>query len=185
MDLKYRTAIKNPWSHEPTPGLSADLDVVLRLEARHIWVVRNPYDTVASLRPGMIEQPHPPQLPARWLDKPAIDRAAALWRYTNETGLDNLQVKVPVLTVTYENLLSDSRSTVERMLDWAEADWTPEVDRYLNTISLTPGVNEADFQKRWSRQHERHIGREDLTELERVTIANIVGDVPATFGYGQ
>lgn len=184
MDLKYRTAIKNPWSHDPTPGLSADLDVVLRFPARHIWVVRNPHDTVASLRPGMATQPHPPPLPARWDKKPVIDRAAALWRYWNETGLENLQVKVEVLTVRYEDLLKEPLITTARMMDFVQAPWAPELDGYLSTISLTPGENEADFQKRWSRQHKRHIGREDLTELERVTIDNIVGDVPSLFGYG-
>jgi hypothetical protein len=180
----YPTALKNPWSHEPTPGLSADLDVVLRVPAKHIWVARHPHDTVASLRPGMAEQPHPPTLPERWLDKPVIDRSAALWRYCNETGLDNLQVKVEVLTVRYEDLLKEPLATTARMMEYTETPWTPDLDRYLDSISLTPGENEAEFQKRWSRPHERHIGREDLTEVERVTIDNIVGDIPKNFGYG-
>lgn len=183
MNLSWPTVIKNPWSRVPTPGLSADLDVVLGIEAKHIWVVRHPHDTVASLRPGMTEQPHPPTLPTRWLDKPLIDRCAALWRYCNETGLENLQVKVEVLTVRYEDLLQQPEATTRRMLDYASAEWTPEMDEYVSSISLDPGIKEAEFQRRWSREHDRHIGRKDLTELERVTIDNIVGEVPSYFGY--
>lgn len=179
----YPTALKNPWSHFPTPGLSADLDKVLVYPAKHVWVVRNPHDTVASLRPGMVEQPHPPALPSRWENKPLIDRCAALWRYTNETGLDNLQAKVEVLTVRYEDLITETEATTRRLLDYAGAEWTVEMDHYVAFVTPKPGENEVDFQSRWSRAHTTHIQRTDLTELDRVTIDNIVGDVPSLFGY--
>jgi hypothetical protein len=184
MDWTHPIAIKNPWSNSPTAGLSANLHTVLEFPAKHIWVVRHPHDTAASLRPGMNSQPHPPALPDKWRGKPLIDRCAALWRYVNETGLDNLQVKVEVLTVRYEDLLKDPLTTTARMMEYTETPWAPELDQYLNSISLTPGENEAEFQSRWSRPHNRHINREDLTEVERVTIDNIVGDVPKNFGYG-
>ena len=182
IDFSYPTAIKNPWSREPTPGLSANLDEVLSIPARHIWVVRNPYDTVVSLLPGMAEQPHPPALPERWKDKPVLDRAAALWRYVNETGLENLQAKVRVRVVRYEALLENPDDTISQLLDYAGVSWTPEMASFSSRISNVPGKDEAEFQSRWHTPHESHTNRE-LSELDRVTIANIIGDVPKRFGY--
>lgn len=183
IDWAYPTVIKNPWGRNPTPGLSADLDVVCRRDMAHIWVVRHPHDAVASLLPGMGIQPHPPTLPGYWLHKPVVDQSAALWRYWNETGLDKLQAKVDVLTVRYEDLVIEPLATVRRMYSYSETEWMPETEGYLASINNTPGYDEAEFQVRWHRSHERHVGRGDLTELERVTVDNIVGDIPKLFGY--
>lgn len=183
MDRSYPLALKNPWSEHPTGGLSADLVPVLELDAVHIWMVRNPTDAVASLRRGMAEQPHPPTLPPRWLDKPLIDRCAALWRLWNETGLRNLQLHVEPLRVKYEDLVTRPNDTFLAMLEHAQAPWTYETDLYLTEITNVPGRNEVDFQFRWHYPHPSHVGGHDLTELDLVTIANIVGDVPALVGY--
>ncbi len=187
---EYRHVVKNPFDRpsEQSPGLSCNLPALLDAipDAHHIWVVRNQFDAVASLLPGMETSSHPPRLPARWSDKPTVDKAAALWRFWNDDGLHTLTSHgVDPTVVRYEDLVLRTEQTVDVLLKATGTTWTEEVDRYVERVSNVPGRGEAEFQYRWHRPHGMHVGRwhEDLTEHDVLTVQNIVGDVPTRFGY--
>lgn len=186
----YRHALKNPYSYpkDQTPGLSGNVDQLIESigDAHHIWIVRNPFDAVASLLPGMEGPGHPPTLPSVWSKRPTIDRSAALWRYWNETGIEELRRRsIEPHILRYEDLVFSTYQTVSEVLGFVEAQITPEVKHYVERVNNTPGINEAEFQARWMRPHTSHVGRwkETFSEAQIVTIQNIVGEVPTSYGY--
>lgn len=178
MDSVTPYALKNPVSERPTRGLSADVDEVTSMfpGALHVWVTRDPLDTVASLRPGMEEQPHPPRLDDHWQHKPLIDRCAALWRLWNVEGKAELSLRARPYEMSYEDLIADPRGQVEMVLREADAHDGYDYESFTRRITNTPGEHEAAFQVRWHRPHETHVGRGlvELTALEREVVLNII-----------
>lgn len=180
----WKHAVKNPVTIDNTPGLSANLEKVRAIfpEALHIWIQRNPFDTVCSLKPGMEEQPHPPELPEAVKSRPLVDRCAYLWNMWNTDGKRAVEdALVPTAYVDYEYMLLEPRLVARELLDMAHAYDLAVVDGWAARVSQRSGEFEAAWQTRWTTPHELHYGRwrAELTEAEIVAIENITG-IPRT-----
>lgn len=200
-----RWAMKNPIDlcegnrnravQKRTPGLGCDMreviDAARNLTA--VWIVRHPLDAIASSLPGLRDGwMHGPE-PVEWealLYTPAHIRAAFMWRWINREGWASANELFKVELVRYEDLVLDTRATVERIL-WhvGGVDVSdPAVDRYVSLVDDATGGYEAKHQDRWVTQgHTRHVGRwrETLTPGQVAEVTPIVGEVASSFGYEE
>lgn len=195
IDENKQLVIKLPKGGERiSEGLAFDLDELLskfKNPIKIIWIVRNPLDTICSLKPGIEDNwshyPRPPHY-KELLDKPWYIKGAYHWDYINSRGYETVQDYGPILIIKYEDLLKNTKRTVSRILKFVNspmniADLSKYIDRITNH---TKGSYQAKFQVQWFRKdHNKRINRykENMKHEEIVQSNKIVKDTARTFGY--
>lgn len=198
MDYSTPIAIKVP-KESPgflsSPGLSFPLDELLGTlsEPRRLyWQIRNPLDTICSLRVGISKNwGHHPQPPdwQDWLSRPLVERCAHHWHYINSIGY--AQVAHLVKLTQFEDMISrplefaysvcedvgvDMKIYESNIREWAQ--------RVQNTNN--PHFVEAQTSRPYSRpDHQVRVGRwkENLSDAEIESILPIIQETAAKFGY--
>lgn len=194
-------AVKNPtnvgrraWA-ERSAGLSVNIEQ-LRREFPYFklfWIVRHPYDTVCSLRPGLAKgrwrhPPQPPHWEALQERMTLVERCAYQWMWVNEMGYALVQDEAQV--IKYENLVLRPVETINHVLEAAEISSTLQtcapITQYIESISHRNEGYQAEHQKQWAtRDHEVRVGRwrENLSQSDVDLIHPIVKYGAETFGY--
>lgn len=171
-----KIAVKNPTDPlRRTRGLQCDIEELDEiLSPRYIWVIRNPLDTVASLEPivrenrlGFWSEHDTYRSKLEW-----YELAAVHWNMVNAIGYSS--VPSP-LVVRYEDLILQTKPTVNKILQWCglkDGRWTR---RYIKKVTNVSGRNEVQEQLRWHKRHSRHVGRwqESLSEEQAVRVLQL------------
>lgn len=193
-------AVKNPTTFVPpsdpteeasmaarTPGLACDIaEVRALLDPVVIWLVRNPFDVIASLRLGLQDGwGHGPRPP--WWEEAlgwsVVQRSTAFWVWINDSGYREAKAD---MVVRYEDLVSDTSTVVSALWEQIEFPPHPGVLRQYDAMVTDRRVYQAAYQDRWAATMtgtrigwgRRTLVREDLRFVEER-----VGELAATFGY--
>lgn len=191
-------SLKMPVSKGLRPeGLSINLEAFVDVvpNCQPVWIVRNPLDTVCSLRPQMAPRiakgphRHPPPLPLDEFVTDSTDpliHAAIFWTWNNGIGYDNLESffydNVPV--VYYENMIDDPEQFSKRVKNFFDLEG--DCSKWIEKVSNTKGGYEAAIQSGWSvNDHSVRVQRykENLTEDEIRLVKAICYDTASKFGY--
>ncbi len=159
------------------------------------WVIRNPFDAVCSLRPGIADgwghHPRPPDW-KDWLGRPLVEQCAHHWATINGPGYD--QVRDLAVVQRFESMIADPLRTAQETAQNVGVEITPEVASSLHTWAgrVQDTNNDQFVEARTSRRrsrpdHSRRVGRwrENLTDADVDLIRPIVADAAATHGYDR
>jgi len=190
---KKRIAVKVPKGGVfLTKGLSCNMNLLkknLKKNTKIIWIVRNPLDTICSLRPGIEKDwshnPKPPNYKGL-LDEPWHIKCSHHWKYINNVGFKSAKKYGDPLVVKYEDLLNNTSKTVSEILEFIDSDYTTkDLQEYISLISnKTEGSYQAKLQKKWYKDnHKKRIGRykENMSEKEVDEALEIVRNTSKNF----
>jgi len=177
-----------------TPGLAFDwpqLRASLPEPLTIIWIVRHPFDTICSLRPGILNQWNHSPRPPGWQElqqHPWEIQCANHWANINGVGFAALYEQVHV--IKYENLVANPGAMAEVLCQWIGCPLPPPPEAMTWAASVGnrkgSGAYEAKRQDRWSEtNHQVRVGRhwENLTPGQRELVHPIVSAVASNFGY--
>lgn len=178
-----------------SPGLTVNLEWLIKTlpcNYKFIFIARHPLDTICSLKPGIeagwSHNPRPLDY-KKYLKAPLVERCARHWQYINDVGFKTLTERNEVLIVLYENLVLNTRDTVQRILNYIEmTDYSiSKLASYIEKVQdKTKDSYQAKKQIRWYRDdHITRINRwkNDLTKDEAESAWKIVGSTAKQFGY--
>ena len=145
-------------------------------DARFIWLVRDPRDVAASSRKSVFSPCHP-VLTAR------------LWRKQQAEAIE-LMERHPeaVHRLRYEDLLTDSETTIRTLCDFLGEDFVPELLAHQTTTAARQG---AELSKSWKNTAapilKSNSGKYKtvLCEAEVAMVESISGDLMTTLGYSR
>ena len=179
----------------PSPGLPFPLEDLLRIfpEPRQFyWQVRNPLDTICSLRVGISKNwghhPKPPDW-QEWLSRPLLERCAHHWNYINATGY--AQVASWVKPTRFEDMITHPLDFASNICEDVGMDTKTHASSIRQWAQRVQNTNNAHFveaqtSRPYSRpDHQVRVGRwkENLSEAEVESILPIIQETAATFGY--
>lgn len=156
-----------------------------------IWIVRHPFDTICSLRPGILADWNHSPRPPEWRqlqELPWEVRCATHW--TNINGIGFQIVREQARIIHYEELVAAPLAAARRIGGWI--GWLdglpPTIDAWAASVGNNKGASayEARVQSRWSEtNHQIRVGRhrENLDDAQRNRIRPIVAAAAASFGY--
>lgn len=190
-----RLAIKVPkGGMHLSPGLACDMDellAILNARIKIVWIVRNPLDTVCSLKPGIElgwrHNPRPPDYES-FLGMPWHIQCAHHWSYINSTGYESARRYSEILVIRYEDFVRQPEKHVRRLLAFIGSKYSHSAMRpYLERVGdAIEGRYHAKRQSVWFRpNHSTCVNRylENTTRNEQMEIWNIVSPAAAAFGY--
>lgn len=143
--------------------------------ARLIWLVRDPRDVALSSRESVFNPFHPYY-------------TAQLWTQQQELGL-KLEASLPksnLLRVTYEDLITDPRGTVERICQFIKVSFDPCMLRFFETKDARTSAGLAqDWQNTampiLSGNANKFLSR--MTADEIATIETVAGNTMRKLAY--
>jgi hypothetical protein len=156
-----------------------------------IWIVRHPFDTICSLRPGILSDWNHSPRPHNWRElrsQPWEIQCAAHWANINGPGFDAVRSVAKI--IRYEDLVTDPQQTAELLGEWI--GWSgpcPEsVNTWVSSVGNQKGGHsyEAKMQTRWSENnHHTRVGRhiENLNDVQRAALVPTVEAAAANFQY--
>ena len=197
LDMSRRHAIKVP--REPVhgrtdPGLSFVMEEFAARfgQPQVFWIVRHPYDAVASLRVGIAQDwghhPRPPDW-KDWLNRPLVERCAHHWNYLNTHAPASLGTRAHI--VRFEDLVTDPERFAASILSYVGATDQRDSDAGMRWASRVQNENNEEFvealtSREYSRDdHTVRVGRwkENLSASELLLIPPIVGRTATALGY--
>lgn len=179
-----------------TKGLACDMDELVNILGKNtkiIWIIRNPLDTICSLKPGIEDNwnhnPKPPNY-KKIFNKPWHIKCAHHWNYINSVGFKSASIYGPILIVRYEDLIIESKETISQILAFISSktsieDLTLYMEKLQNNTSHS---YHAKFQIHWFRNnHKTRINRykENMTEKEISETYAIIKKTASNFGYSK
>jgi hypothetical protein len=177
-----------------TEGLACDMNELLEIlgsNTKIIWIVRNPLDTICSLRPGIEDNwnhnPRPPDY-LELLNKPWHIKCSYHWNFINKNGFKSANKFGKVLVLKYEDFINNPTQSIQIVLDYINSK-TPlnNLDKYTKLIrNSTKNSYHAKFQVHWFRNnHSSRIGRykENMSEKEINESLMIVNKTKDQFFY--
>lgn len=196
-DFTTSTAIKVPKESDgftPTIGLSFPLEILLKLipEVTIFWQVRNPLDTVCSLKVGISRNwGHHPQPPdwQNWLTEPLVKRCAHHWNYLNSIGFE--QVKNLATITKFETMIDNPVAFATQVCQKIGVDISFHEKAIKSWAKRVQNSNNKDFiEAHTSRaystnDHQVRVGRwkENMTEEEQGLVWPMVAETAQRFGY--
>ena len=178
-----------------TPGLTCDMDELTAIvpEFKLIWIVRNPLDTICSLKPGIEDNwSHNPKPPTykTLINEPWYIKCAYHWENINKVGYTSAKRYGELQVLKYEDLVSEPENTVLGILNYVDSRTKiNEITDYINKISnKVENSYHAKYQVRWFRNdHKSRIDRykENMSDDQVKESLDIVGETANFFGKGQ
>lgn len=164
-------------------------------EVKVICIVRNGYDNVCSLRPGIKKGWNHEKIPGWWLYNADADltleqKCAVHWSTVNGAMLADLGKEGRACWVYYERLVKTPQESIAMICEWLGWQAHEDVLSYAGRITDdVAGSYQPEFQKKmwFVDDHSVRIGRwqENLTESQLGLIAPIIGPLMVAFGYWQ
>ena len=192
-----RVCIKVPKGGKTlTKGLACDMNELLNIlgkDIKIIWIVRNPLDTICSLKPGIEDNwshnPKPPNY-QKLLNQPWHIKCAYHWNYINSVGFKIASNYGPFLIVKYEDLITKPQRTISQILDFIKSkDHKIDILPYIAKLqNKTSDSYHAKYQTHWFRNdHRTRINRykENMTEKEISETYGIIKETSSNFGYSK
>lgn len=177
-------------------GLPARVDELLTAMPAPLtvfWVVRNPFDAVCSLRPGIADgwghHPRPPDW-KDWLDRQLVEQCAHHWATINGPGYDH--VRHIAVVQRFESMIGSPLALAQDTAQRVGVEITPEVASSLEAwAGRVQDTNNDQFveargsARRSRPDHSRRVGRwrENLTDADVELIRPIVVNAAAAHGY--
>jgi Sulfotransferase family len=176
---------KNPRNVVRVPYLRAIFP-----EAKIIHIVRDGRDVACSLLPGNgdVKWLHvrPPSWQSIFSEHTGVMRCALGWKDIVRIALDDLAA-VPHLQIYYEDLVTRSRETTAKVMDYLGLKLHPNVIEFSQKIqNETDGSYHAQHQVLWYRDnHSSRIGRwrENLDETQKLAVNAALHDILVELGY--
>lgn len=177
-----------------TSGLACNMDKLINLigdDYKLLWIVRNPLDTICSLKAGIesnwAHNPKPPNY-LEMMNYSWYIKSAFHWKFINEKGLKSLQNYGIVQIVKYESLVTNSENVVTNILKFLGLEKNNfHLDDYIRNISdNVDGSYHAKKQVYWFRDdHTKRVNRykENLNQQEIEEIKEVLNNIPEIFGY--
>lgn len=177
-----------------TSGLACNMDKLINLigdDYKLLWIVRNPLDTICSLKPGIEDgwshNPKPPEY-FELLDEPWYIKASYHWLYINNQGFSSLKKFGKVHVVRFEDLINKSSEAIEELLYYLGLNISiKSLQPYVNKISnKVKDSYHAKNQVYWFRDnHKNRVGRykENLNNNQINEILEIVNPIAIKFDY--
>ncbi|WP_235296400.1 sulfotransferase domain-containing protein [Portibacter marinus] len=194
LEISNHIAIKVPRETAKYPGkngLSFPLDEFLDKfdhDVQVFWIVRNPLDTICSLKVGIARNwghhPRPPDW-QKWLSKPLVMQCAHHWNYINTVSYES--AKSVAKTVHFEDMIRNSKSWAEAVLRHINLE-NPTIEHWAQRVQ--DQNNQAFVEAKTSVEyslddHSKRVGRwkENLNEEEVAMIWPMVRETASNFGY--
>jgi hypothetical protein len=198
LNYKNPIAVKVPREspgYPPDSGLSFPLSQYFEVlpGSKTVFLqVRNPLDTICSLKVGISKNwghhPRPPDW-QDWLDKPLITRCAHHWNYINTVSFD--RVKNIAVVTRFEDLILEPLNFAKKICSYAG------IDSELNKTSLelwakrVQNSNNNDFVEAYTSRaystddHRVRVNRwkENMKKEEVEQVVPIIKEAAGNFNY--
>jgi len=198
IDFSQPVAIKVPTvspEFPPTEGLSFPLEDLLHTIPKPLtifWQVRQPLDTICSLKVGISKNwgHHPRPLDWKnWLDQPLIKQCTHHWNYLNTVGYEKVADLVHLSR--FEEAILDTENFAHRVCELANINVEEEAKNITNWCNRVQNTNnskfvEAETSRAYStKDHRVKVGRwrENMTEEEVAMVLPMIKETAMKFGY--